>query len=271
MRDDVADTVTSGGHSAPLGAGGARGADAASVASVADARRDGGAGELAASDPSALAGAGRIVIGTLGGRTMPLIALLAAALVVFAALASDLVRAGRMTELDGDSSSWVAASMPRWAEWLALPFTWLGGAVGVTVVVVLACLWLVRRGGRGAGVLLLVVTLGIQFLVVTGKNGYERPRPDAGSPIELPQSFSFPSGHAATGIGVFGLLGLLAAVYAPVARRRTLVVAGFGLGVMIAASRVVLNVHYVSDVLAGASLGLAWLLACVLVFDLARR
>jgi undecaprenyl-diphosphatase len=202
---------------------------------------------------------------------MPLVVVLATALVLFAALASDLVRGGPMTELDGDSSTWVADSMPRWAEWLALPFTWLGGAIGVTAVVVLACLWLLRRGGRGAGVLLLVVTLGIQLLVVTGKNGYERPRPDAGSPIELPQSFSFPSGHAATGIGVFGLLGVLAAVYGPPARRRSLVIAGFGLGVVIGASRVVLNVHYVSDVLAGAFLGLAWLAACVLVFDLVRR
>ena len=145
----------------------------------------------------------------LGGRTMPLVVVLAAALALFAALASDLVRGGRMTgAFDGDNSSWVAASMPRWAEWLALPFTWLGGAIGVTAVVVLACVWLLRRGGRGAGVLLLVVTLGISSSSATGKNGYERTRPDAGSPIELPQSFSFPSGHAA-GIGVFGLLGVL--------------------------------------------------------------
>ena len=110
-----------------------------------------------------------------------------------------------------------------------------------------------------------------QLLVVTGKNGYERTRPDAGSPIELPQSFSFPSGHAATGIGVFGLLGVLAAVYGRSARPRSLVIAGFGLGLVIGASRVVLNVHYVSDVLAGAFLGLAWLVACVLVFDAVRR
>ena len=262
VRDDASDTVTPGGRPAPLGARGA---------SVADARQDAGAGKLVASDVSALGDAGRVVIGRLGGRTMPLVVVLATALVLFAALASDLVRGGPMTELDVDSSTWVADSMPRWAEWLALPLTWLGGAVGVTAVVVLACLWLLRRGGRSAGVLLLVVTLGIQLLVVTGKNGYERPRPDAGSPIELPQSFSFPSGHAATGIGVFGLLGVLAAAYGPSARRRSLVIAGFGLGVVIGASRVVLNVHYASDVLAGACLGLAWLVACVLVFDLVRR
>jgi undecaprenyl-diphosphatase len=243
---------------------------AAGGANGADLRPAAGAGELR-SDVSALADAGRVVIGTLGGRATPLVVVLATSLALFAALASDLVRDGRMTELDSDSSAWVAGSMPTWAEWLALPFTWLGGTIGVTTVVVLACLWLVRRGARHAGVLLLVVTLGIQLLVVTGKNGYERPRPDAGSPIELPQSFSFPSGHAATGIAVFGLLGVLVGVYGQFARRRTLVIAGFGLGAVIGASRVVLNVHYVSDVLAGACLGLAWLLACVLVFDVMRR
>jgi undecaprenyl-diphosphatase len=227
--------------------------------------------EAALPDRDGVEDAAAAAIGRLGGPTGLLVAVLGAALAIFAALASDIVRGGRMTELDGDSSTWVAASMPAWAEWLALPFTWLGGVVGMTALVVGACLWLLARGARGAMVLLVVVTLGIQLLVATGKNGYERPRPNTGSPIDLPSSFSFPSGHAATGVAVFGLLGLLAAVHAPFAGRRSLVLAGLGLGLVIGASRVVLNVHYISDVLAGACLGLAWLVACVLLFDVVRR
>ena len=40
---------------------------------------------------------------------------------------------------------------------------------------------------------------------------------------------------------------------------------GFAVGGLVAASRVVLNVHFLSDVLAGACLGLAWLSTCLLV------
>jgi undecaprenyl-diphosphatase len=162
--------------------------------------------------------------------------------------------------------------MPTWAEWLARPFTWLGGVAGMTIVVTVAAIALLRGGAVRAAIVLLVVTFGSQALVLTAKQGYERPRPDVGSPIDLPSSFSFPSGHATTGIAVFGLLGLYAAI---LARTRgwkvAAVVTGLALGVLIGVSRIVLNVHFVGDVLAGFCLGLSWLVACLLVTDMIRR
>jgi undecaprenyl-diphosphatase len=191
---------------------------------------------------------------------------LTAALVGYAALAADVVHGGAASEVDVDIATWNAQSMPDWAEWLARPLTWLGGLVGVTIVVVIASYALLRRERVGETTLLIVVAVGIQILVVSAKAGYERARPAEGSAIDLPSSFSFPSGHAATGIAVFGLLGLLAAAHARTrVRRAGVVVAGFVLGALIGASRVVLNVHYMTDVLAGACLGLAWVAACLLV------
>ena len=247
MRDDSLDSVTPGGRPAPLGA---RGEQAAHR--DADAR---GLGR--GSTPS---------LGKLGLSTRLLVIVLVTSLLAYAVVAADVVNAGRLSEIDVDVATWVAGSMPSSAEWLARPFTWLGGVVGVTAVVAVTVIWLLTRRARAEAALVVVVAVGIQVLVFTGKDAYARPRPDVGSAIPLPSSYSFPSGHAATGIAVFGLLGLLASTIAPTRRRRVIAaVVGLVLGALIGASRVVLGVHYVTDVLGGAFLGLAWLSACLLV------
>lgn len=249
LRDDSLDTVTPGGHPAPLGVRRDTGADAGRAG-----------GETAPS------------LTRLDLSTRLLLVVLCCALLAYAAIAADVVNGGRSSQMDVDVATWVAGSMPSWAEWLARPFTWLGGALGVTAVVAGVTAWLLTRRARVEAALLVVVAIGIQILVFSAKNGYARARPDLGSAIPLPTSFSFPSGHAATGIAVFGLLGLLAAT---VARTRAqgiaAICAGFTLGALIGASRVVLGVHYVTDVLAGGFLGLAWLFACLLAVLRLRR
>jgi len=233
MRDEPAGTVTSGGRPAPLGARGAG---------------------LTGEPLTALV------------RPRVLLGVLVVALAGYAALAADVVNGGAFSELDAEVAQWVAESMPTWAEWLARPFTWLGGVVGMTIVVASVSVALLRRGRRREAVVLVVVALGSQALVLSAKASYERERPDVGSAIELPSSFSFPSGHATTGVAVFGLLGVYAAALATTRGRRIAAVcAGLAVGGLIAASRVILNVHYLADVLAGACLGLSWLCACLLV------
>ena len=181
MRRSSADSVTPGGASAPLGARGA----------------------------SAGAAAGRTL--PIVGAPLVLAGVLALALLGYAALAADVVNDGRLSSYDEDISQWVADSMPAPAEWVARALSWLGGWVGVTIVVAVAVVWLLRRGERALAALLVAVALGGQLLNSVTKAGYDRPRPTAGSPIDLPSSTSFPSGHAMTGIAVFGLLGLLLA------------------------------------------------------------
>jgi undecaprenyl-diphosphatase len=187
------------------------------------------------------------------------------ALASYAVLAAAVVRGGPLVDVDGEVATWVAREMPTWAEWLARPFTWAGGMVGIAVTAALLVAWSFRHALVAQAVLALVVAIGVEVLVAVTKTGYERERPDVGSAIALPSSYSFPSGHAAGGIAVFGLAGLaLAATRADPRARRRLVAAGLALGVLAGASRVVLNVHYVADVLAGFCFGLAWLAACIL-------
>jgi undecaprenyl-diphosphatase len=259
MRDSAPDTVIPGGQHAPLGARagtaeppGEAPAEGAEP-SPRELHRDRGGLPLA-----------------VAPRWLALILVLS--LVAYAAVAADVVHEGRLTELDQDTSEWVARSMPAWSEWTARVLSVVGGFIGVTLLVVPAVLWLLWRGERAAGVLLAAVAIGAQVLTIASKNGYDRPRPTAGSPIDLPSSWSYPSGHSLTGIAVFGLLGsLLALRLSSIWGRAGAVAAGFILGALSGASRVVLNVHFLSDVLAGSALGLAWLVSCLLVAGLVER
>ena len=119
--------------------------------------------------------------------------------------------------------------------------------------------------GRVAEALWAAGTLTGIHLVLTPvlKEVFDRPRPDEGSPIPLPSSDSFPSGHASGSVVTFALLAIFSAERWP-SRRGLLVGLAAVLAVGAGMSRVVLNVHFVTDVLAGFALGLAGLAAALL-------
>lgn len=129
--------------------------------------------------------------------------------------------------------------------------------------------WVTHLGGArvtiGTGLLLVaageqVLGLAALFALTTShvvvqvlKRAVARPRPcDAsGRPlalIDLPDPFSFPSGHAAAACAIGGTISiahpLLSLVLLPLAA-------------LVATSRVTLRVHHVGDVIAGVLLGLA--------------
>ena len=109
------------------------------------------------------------------------------------------------------------------------------------------------------------------MLVAVLKSVYERARPDLGTVIPLPHSYSFPSGHAATAIVLYGALGLLLAERASSRLRAVGWLVGAALlAFAIGTSRVLLNVHFVSDVAAGFAVGLAWLCCCAIVRDVVQ-
>jgi undecaprenyl-diphosphatase len=191
-------------------------------------------------------------------------------LVAFVLLAEAFVRGGQVVSVDDNVSRWVAGGISPAVEWAARLATWLGGAVGTAIVTGMAVVVLWRAGRRNDALFVGVSVVAITIAVAVLKAVYERARPDAGSAIRLPHSYSFPSGHAATAVVLYGALGLLLAERSRSRLRATgwLVAAG-ALALAIGWSRVLLNVHYVSDVLAGFALGLAFLCCAALVRDLA--
>jgi undecaprenyl-diphosphatase len=121
----------------------------------------------------------------------------------------------------------------------------------ITAVVVVGLL--LRRHVRTALYLLLVrlVALGAETAL---KVGLARPRPDV-APLTTASGFSFPSGHT-TGTTALCLSLLVVAVPVLHGLRRGVVVAvGALFPLAVAASRVLLGVHYPSDVAGGLLTG----------------
>jgi membrane-associated phospholipid phosphatase len=100
------------------------------------------------------------------------------------------------------------------------------------------------------------------FLVVTML--VDRERPPVRHLDEAPPTSSFPSGHTAATIALWGSLAVLANERARSAVVRNLfLVLAFVVPVVVASSRMYRGMHYLSDVLGGMLLGGLWLLATV--------
>jgi membrane-associated phospholipid phosphatase len=83
--------------------------------------------------------------------------------------------------------------------------------------------------------------------------------------------FSFPSGHTAGATVAYGMLAYLALRVLPSRWHVPAVMLASALAFTIGSSRVFLQVHFASDVLAGFAWGAAWLAVCVLSVELSRR
>ena len=202
-------------------------------------------------------------------RLRPLTILFALGLAGFVALA--LAYDGRLGELDADVASWAAGDLPRALELLARPFSWVGGWIGLTILGVTTGILLVRERAWLDLAFFLTAFVGSQLAVSLVKGAFDRPRPGFGSAVPLPESASFPSGHAAGGVASVGAVAVLLGERHPSRRARTWIwTVTVVLGVAVGLSRIALGVHFVTDVVAGWCFGLAWLAACLLVRDAVR-
>lgn len=145
--------------------------------------------------------------------------------------------------------------MSPWADLPMKVLTELGSAVGVismTVVILIASAITKRFMTVGLPVAIAsLLSRGVNILL---KNIIDRPRPDF--KVFAAGESSFPSGHAQNNMALYIslLLVLLLVVTAP-KWRITLKITLIALPVIIGVTRLYFGVHYLSDVVAGWSMG----------------
>lgn len=174
-------------------------------------------------------------------------------LAAFAAL-SIAVTAGWTVPLDQAMVAVVAGHRTDVLNNLAINVTSLGSAPVVVFIVLLVTLYTLASG-RQQVVLALFWTPLSFFLDNVLKLVFQHPRPTQAI-IAVPDSYSFPSGHAVAASALYITLALIAAHGERRQRpRRILIWSGVAVAVFVAWSRVYLGVHYFSDVIGGLLLG----------------
>jgi undecaprenyl-diphosphatase len=155
-------------------------------------------------------------------------------------------------------NSW---SAPQWIRWWAVAATragdgWLWSLFGVLVLLFGGKVRFTALASAGSAALIGIAV----FLSVKRVSGRKRPceiQPHCWAKLLPPDRFSFPSGHTITAFAVAGTLGLFYPVLLPIV---------LFCAVSIALSRVLLGMHFMSDVLAGTAIGLGLAFAAYAVF-----
>ena len=163
---------------------------------------------------------------------------------------------------DDDAHSLVLSH--RWLLSVVRALTHLGDPAVVTVVAVIAAVVCWRVGRRSAALYLLVARAVAVVLGFALKDVVRRARPVFAHPVAHANGFSFPSGHALGSAAAYASVALVLRTRVPTTVR---VAAGVAVPVVVAATRVLLGVHFPSDVVAGLVLGwsIALLLAAIWV------
>ncbi len=168
--------------------------------------------------------------------------------------------------VDRSVAPWGEQHMTGFSRW-TVDFVTSLGATRFIVVATLVVLGveMLRRPSRWVPVFLAAVAIGQTLLSSEVKSLVDRARPTV-SPIAHTLGPAFPSGHTTAAAACFAAFALV--LGRGRSRNTRAVLAGVAVFVAcaVAASRVLLGVHWLTDVLGGLALGWAWFAVCSIAF-----
>jgi undecaprenyl-diphosphatase len=173
---------------------------------------------------------------------------------------------GGLVQLDGSVAQWAYDQRGRASTAGLRAVTKLGETytvVGLAVVLVLAEIR--RAPSRWILPFVATVIIGDKLITLAVKELVARVRP-ALDPTAQALGPSFPSGHSSTAAAFYACAALLLARRRTKTARAVFAASAVGIAVAVACSRVLLDLHWLSDVIGGLALGWAWFAACSIGF-----
>jgi undecaprenyl-diphosphatase len=177
-----------------------------------------------------------------------------------------------LQKLDASIHDWAVRERSTGATTFFTIMTIIGGPAGLAVLLtIIGIVLAVRRRWRWL-IYLAVSAGGGSILNLELKRYFARARPVAAEMLRRANGYSFPSGHAMGSAVAFGALSYLAFRAIKNWPAKTAVIAFFyTLVAAIALSRVYLGVHWISDVLAGVTVGTVWVTTTTVAYETVRR
>ena len=221
---------------------------------------------IAARESSDEKKAPRIVLGLITGFGGIVLAASA-----FAWIARQIGPDRSMGLADQALSDAIGATLPHAALRFFGVFTHVGdpSVLIVLALIVAGVLWRMQQKALMLGWLLTLAGNGL--LNPWLKEIFERVRPIHDHGLAIATGFSFPSGHSSGAMVTYGMLAFLALRLLPPRWHAPAVMAAIAIVLTTACSRIFLQVHFASDVVAGLLSGGTWLAVCIASIGYAER
>ncbi len=197
--------------------------------------------------------------------TIALLLILLAAL-AFGQVADMVTSRTGLYRLDAAAAAWGARHATPASTAVLAALTWLGSTVVIVVLAAVAGFYDWYRRRRWTVLAFMATVVWGQNLIANGvKLLLHRGRPPVPHLADA-SGWSFPSGHSAAAAATYAALALLLGRGRRWRVKAWLGTAAAGVTILVASSRVLLGVHWVTDVAAGVALGLGWFAVCSIAF-----
>lgn len=182
---------------------------------------------------------------------------------VFAELAEQLGAGEVMGQADLALSDALITHMWRPALKVFAGLTHLGDTAFLSMLCIAVAIALLALGRRRLAVGWVVAMAGNGVLSLALKDVFARIRPLHVDGFGVAPGFSFPSGHSSGSVVAYGMLAYVSLRLLPARWHLPTLLAAIAVAFTVGVSRVFLEVHYASDVIAGFASGAAWLAVCI--------